>query len=185
MIDAGDVDIWLLVYVTLLRIGELGLSRRNTARLLARGAFEVAPRHYMALVALHTTWLGTLWLHVLDVIPLLGTAEAASLSVGWLLIFLVLQVARFWTIASLGERWTTRIIVLPDAPLVRRGPYRYMAHPNYIVVAGEIAVLPLVFGAVWLALVFSALNAAALYVRIRAENTALHRMRRHDEERHR
>ena len=83
--------------------------------------------------------------------------------------------ARVWVIATLGERWTTRIIVLPGAPLVTSGPYRWVNHPNYLIVIGEFAVLPLVFGLPMVAIVFSLLNAAMLYVRIRAENRALGR----------
>ena len=85
----------------------------------------------------------------------------------------MLQAARVWVIATLGRRWTTRILVLPRLPLVRTGPYRFMRHPNYVVVSAEIAVLPLAFGLVGYALVFSVLNAAALAVRIKAENAAL------------
>jgi methyltransferase len=87
----------------------------------------------------------------------------------------MLELARIWVLASLGERWTTRIIVIPDAPLVRRGPYRWFNHPNYIVVVAEIAVLPLAFGLWRTALVFSLLNAAILTIRIREENRALGR----------
>ena len=96
----------------------------------------------------------------------------------WLAMFALLLIARFWVIATLGPRWTTRIIVLPDAPLVREGPYRFLNHPNYWVVTGEIAVLPLVFGLIQVAVAFSILNALVLWVRIRAENTALERHRR-------
>jgi methyltransferase len=84
-----------------------------------------------------------------------------------------LQAARLWVLASLGRFWTTRIVILPGAPLVRRGPYRYLRHPNYLVVAAEIAVLPLVFGAWGIALVFSLLNLVLLIQRIRVEDAAL------------
>jgi methyltransferase len=93
----------------------------------------------------------------------------------WLALFVLIEIGRIWVLASLGRRWTTRIIVLPDAPLVRRGPYRFVSHPNYVVVAAEIAVLPLVFGLWQVALIFTLLNAAVLTVRIRAENRALGR----------
>ena len=88
-------------------------------------------------------------------------------------LFLGLEALRVWVLMSLGPRWTTRIIILPGAPLVRRGPYRFFPHPNYAVVCAELLLLPLVFGLWQYALVFTALNAAVLYVRIRAENTAL------------
>jgi methyltransferase len=153
----------LLAFVTAERLAELWLARRNTAALLARGAFEVAPGHYPLIVLLHALWLLGLWL--------IGWAH--PLSRGWLLIFLALQVLRTWVLLTLGRRWTTRIIVLPGAPLVANGPYRLLSHPNYVVVTFEIAVLPLCFGLPWYALVFSAANALIVAIRIRAENVAL------------
>ncbi|MFC3070132.1 isoprenylcysteine carboxyl methyltransferase family protein [Phenylobacterium soli] len=159
------LSIVILALVTLQRLGELVLARRNTRRLLARGAVEVAPEHYPVLVGLHFAWLAGLWWW--------GWDRPADLR--WLAVYLVLQALRVWTLVSLGERWTTRIIVLPGAPLVRRGPYRILPHPNYAVVVGEIAVLPLVFDLPVYAAVFSALNASILWVRIRAEGRALKR----------
>ena len=139
------------------------MAERNTRRLLARGAFEVGRSHYPAMVAIHSAWLVTLWL--------LGPGAPIQL---WpLAIYIALQVARLWVIATLGKRWTTRIIILPGAPLVRHGPYRWLDHPNYLVVVAEIAILPLVFGLPGVAAVFSVLNALILWVRIREENRAL------------
>ena len=156
------LSVVILSLVTAQRIGELVLARINTRRLLARGAVEVGAGHYPFIVALHAAWLIGLWLLAWD--------RALNL---WLLaVFIGLQAARVWVIASLGYRWTTRIIILSGAPLIRRGPYRYMSHPNYVVVAAEILILPLAFGLVWFALVFSALNAAMMGVRIRAEARA-------------
>lgn len=155
----------ILAFVTLQRLGELWLADRNTRWLKAHGGFEVGARHYPLLVVLHIAWLGVLW----------GMAWDRPANPPLLGVFLVLQALRVWVIVSLDGRWTTRIIVLPDAPLVRKGPYRFLSHPNYLVVVGEIAVLPLVFGLPVTALVFSALNAAVLFVRIRAENRALGR----------
>lgn len=152
--------ILLLAAVTLERLAELWLARRNTAALLANGAYEVAPGHYPVIILLHTVWLAGLW----------AIGWSAPLNVGWLAVFLALQVPRAWVLATLGGRWTTRIIVLPGAPLVRRGPYRFITHPNYLVVIGEIAVLPLCLGLPWYALVFSVANLAVLGVRVRAEN---------------
>lgn len=153
----------ILGLVTLQRLAELALARRNTRRLLAAGAVEVAPGHYPAIIAVHTLWLLGLWI--------LGWHAAVSPL--WLVLFCVLQLLRVWVIATLGLRWTTRIIVAPDAPLVARGPYRWLSHPNYVVVASEIAVLPLCLGLPSFALLFTTLNAAVLYVRIRNENRAL------------
>ncbi|MGK2950793.1 MAG: isoprenylcysteine carboxyl methyltransferase family protein [Thiobacillus sp.] len=153
----------LLALVTTGRLGELWLARRNTAALLSRGAVEVAPGHYPLIVALHTAWLAVLWVY--------GAAQ--PINPFWLVVFIVLQGARVWVLTTLGRRWTTRIIVLPGARLVARGPYRYMSHPNYFVVICEIAVLPLCLGLPWVALVFSILNAVVLTIRIRAENAGL------------
>ena len=162
---------WLAVailgFVTLERLLELLIARTNTARLLAEGAREHGASHYPAIVAVHAAWLITLWL----------LAIGRTVDPFWLALFVLLLIARFWVIASLGPRWTTRIIVLPDAPLVRGGPYRFLNHPNYWVVIGEIAVLPLVFGLIHIAVAFSLLNAIVLWVRIRAENKALESLR--------
>lgn len=155
----------VLALVTLQRLGELLLARRNTRRLLAKGAWEVGAAHYPLIVALHGAWLAGLWILVVD--------GSRALRLPWLAVFLALQAARVWVIASLGERWTTRIIVLPGAPLVRKGPYRLLPHPNYAVVAAEMAVLPLAFGLTGYAIAFSALNLAALAIRLRAETRAL------------
>lgn len=153
----------LLLLVTLERLAELALARRNTQALLANGAFEAAPKHYPGIVLLHAVWLASLWLVGWDR-PVNGL---------WLAVFLALQALRVWTLATLGRRWTTRIIVVPGASLVAKGPYRFVTHPNYIVVVGEIAVLPLCLGLPWLAVFFSIANAAILSIRIRAENAAL------------
>ena len=155
--------ILILGFVTLQRLGELWLSNRNTRALLARGAREHGARHYPLIVAIHAGWLGALWF------------LAPGQPIHWWLIglFALLQLARLWVIASLGPRWTTRIIVLPQAPLVRRGPYRFLDHPNYWVVTAEIAVLPIAFGLWGAAFLFTLLNAGALAVRIRTENRAL------------
>lgn len=155
----------VLALVTLQRLGELVLARRNTRRLLARGAYEASPGHYPLIVALHAAWLLGLWL--------LGRDRPVQLA--WLAVFLALQAGRLWVLASLGGRWTTRIIVLPGAAPVRTGPYRWLRHPNYLVVAGEILTLPLALGLPVYGLAFSALNALVLAVRIRAEAAALAR----------
>ena len=153
----------ILTVVTLQRLAELVIARRNTAALLARGAYEVAPRHYPLIVAVHSLWLGALWWF------------APGKPILWPLValFALLQAGRLWVLATLGERWTTRIIILPGAPLVASGPFRFVSHPNYLIVIAEIAVLPLAFGLWQVALVFSLLNAGVLAIRIRAENRAL------------
>lgn len=154
----------ILGLVLVQRLAELALAHRNTQRLLAQGAVEHGASHYPYLVLLHAAWLAALVLLVPD---------EASVSVFWLAAFIALQAGRIWVIASLGRFWTTRIITLPGAPLVRRGPYRFLRHPNYLIVAGEIATLPLVFGLWPVALLFTALNALLLRERIATENHAL------------
>jgi methyltransferase len=141
----------------------LVISSYNTRKLLARGAVEVAARHYPLIVAVHAAWLISLWV--------LGRDQPVNMVA--LLFYLVLQGFRFWVMWTLGPRWTTLIIVVPGQPLVSAGPYRFLSHPNYAVVAGEIAVLPLVLGLPLLAAVFTILNAAVLAIRVAAENRAL------------
>lgn len=153
----------LLGFVTAERLAELVLARRHTAKLLGCGAVEFAPAHYPLIVALHAAWLTGLWLLAWNR-PILWV---------WLVPFAALQLLRVWVLVTLGERWTTRIIVLPGAPLVSGGPYRYLKHPNYTVVVGEIAILPLVFHLPWYALAFSILNGMVLFIRITAESAAL------------
>lgn len=155
--------ILILSFVTLQRLGELILAARNTLALLAQGAHEASPGHYPLIVAVHAGWLGALWW------------LAPGQPVSWPLIglFALLQIGRLWVIATLGPRWTTRIIILPGAPLVTGGPYRFMRHPNYAVVVAEIALLPLAFGLEAVAVAFTFLNAFALTLRLRAEDKAL------------
>lgn len=154
---------FILGLVTLQRAGELVLSHHNTRRLIARGAVEVAPRHYPLMVAVHAAWLISLWVFGHD----------RPLHLVALAFYLGLQGLRFWVMRTLGARWTTRIIVLPGERLVSAGPYRFLSHPNYAVVAGEIAVLPLALGLPLVAAAFTILNSAVLAIRIRAENRAL------------
>jgi methyltransferase len=146
------------------RLAELAYARRNSARLLAEGGIEHGRGHYPLMVLLHGAWLAAVFVLV-----------PPGAAVSWPLIgvYLLLQVARLWVIASLGRFWTTRVITLPGAALVRRGPYRWVKHPNYLIVAAEIAVLPLAFGAWELALGFSLANAVLLAERIRIEERAL------------
>ena len=161
------LPVLILAFVTLQRLAELVLARHNTALLRGWGAYEVGARHYPLIVLLHAGWLAGLWYLAVGDVPALPT------DFGWLAVFAVLQLLRVWVIATLGPRWTTRIMILPGEPLVAGGPYRFVSHPNYCVVAAEILVLPLVFGLVWYGVVFSVLNALVLAVRIHRENTAL------------
>lgn len=153
-----------IAFLIVQRLGELAVARRNTRRLLARGAVEHGASHYPLIVALHAAWIGA--------IAVLGWGEPVRPA--WLGLFVILQGLRLWILGTLGSRWTTRIIVV-DEPLVRRGPFRFLRHPNYTLVVAEIAVAPMVLGLVWVAVVFSVLNAGVLAIRIRAENDALYR----------
>ncbi|CAA9467156.1 MAG: hypothetical protein AVDCRST_MAG58-3624 [uncultured Rubrobacteraceae bacterium] len=163
--------VYLVVGVTLVglqRLLELFYSRRNERRLLARGAVERGSGHYTIMVAVHALWLVSTLLE--------GVLRGPEPPVWWpvpLAAFLLVQPLRYWAIFSLGMNWNTRILVLPGGKLVKSGPYRYFPHPNYVVVAVEVLTFPLIFGAWITALVFSVLNAALLYVRIRTENRAL------------
>jgi len=146
------------------RLAELAIAGRNTRRLLAEGAVEHGRGHYALFVLLHAAWLGAI-----------AVTVPADRPVLWPLVgvYFLLILGRIWVIASLGRFWTTRVMTLPGAPLVRRGPYRFMRHPNYAIVVAEIAVLPLAFGAWQIALVFSLLNLLLVAHRIRVEERAL------------
>ena len=157
------IQVAILAFVTLQRLIELPIARKNTARLLQNGGYEVAPDHFRYIVALHAAWLATLWVFALG----------RPINLLPLILFGLVELARLWVLKSLGRRWTTRIIVVPGEQLIARGPYRFLDHPNYVVVIAEIALLPLVFGLWQVALIFSLLNLIILTVRIRAENRAL------------
>lgn len=161
----------LVAGVAVQRLFELRLARRHQRALLARGGVEAAARHYPAMVLLHAAFLAACPLEVWGLHrpfrPGLAAAMAALLAAA--------QVLRYWAIATLGERWTTRIVCLPGAAPITGGPYRFLRHPNYLAVAVEIAALPLLHGAWLTAAVFSAANAMLLAVRIREEEAALAR----------
>lgn len=151
-----------LGFIIAQRLSELVIARWNTARLLTKGAYEVGASHYPVMVAMHSAWIACL--------VIFGYNETVAF--GWLALFAVLQIFRLWILGSLGSRWTTRIIVLEE-PLVVRGPFKYFSHPNYMLVVAEIIVAPMVLGLVWVAVVFTVLNAAMLWVRIGVEHKAL------------
>jgi methyltransferase len=162
----------LVLFVALIvaqRLLELRVARANLRWALARGGKEYAPEHYPLMVALHTAWFVGILLE-----GFLRGAQPSSLWALWLTLFAVAQLGRYWVISTLGRYWNTRIVIVPGGARVRRGLYRYVAHPNYLIVALEIAVAPLVFNAWITALVFTALNAWLLLgVRIPAEEKAL------------
>lgn len=152
----------LILFLILQRLAELLYARRNTRKLLARGAVEYGAGHYPLIVGFHLAWL----------LALAWCGWQQPLDLGWLSLFAALQLARIWVLASLGDRWTTRIIIL-NAPLIRRGPYRWVSHPNYLIVAAEIFVAPMVLGQWQIAVIFSLLHVVVLTIRIKAENHAI------------
>ena len=164
-------SVYLIVGVCLVaiqRLLELAYSRSNERRLRAMGAVEFGARHYPLMVGLHTLWLASTLVE--------GLQRGPQIPAWWpvpLVAFLLVQPLRYWAILSLGTNWNTRVLVVPGGKVVRSGPYRYLSHPNYVVVAVEILTFPLIFGAWITAIVFSLLNAALLLVRIRTENRAL------------
>jgi methyltransferase len=158
-----------LAVVATQRLVELAWAGRNTARLRRLGAIETDAGGHLGLITLHAAWLATLALLVPAATPPAWV---------WLGFFALLQPARIWVIVSLGHFWTTRVVSLPGAPLVKHGPYRWVRHPNYLIVAAEIAALPLAFGAYALAAVFSILNLALTLRRVTIENRLLAARRR-------
>ena len=157
----------LLTYVTLQRLVELIVARRNTRALVAEGAYEVGASHYPVMVSLHATWLLTLWVF--------GWNHA--LVPGYLALVVLLQFGRYWVLRTLGKRWTTRIIMTPWAPPVTSGPFRFVRHPNYLIVAFELPAISLALGLLWHALVFGALNLLMIAWRIRSEVAAYAQLR--------
>jgi len=167
-LNASVLLVLAVAFVAAQRLFELVLARRNERRTRARGAVERGQRHYLSIVALHTLWLISTLVE--------GLLRSPELPAFWpvpLALFLLVQPLRYWAIFSLGERWNTKILVLPGKQPVRRGPYRYLDHPNYVVVVVEILAFPLIFGAWITALAFTVLNAVVLSIRIREENRAL------------
>jgi len=154
---------WLVAFLIAQRLAELCFARLNTRRLRGRGGIEFGAVHYPLVIVLHAAWIA----------GLLVFGHDRSIDPIWLSVFVILQIGRLWVIVSLGCRWTTRVIVIPGALPVAHGPYRWLRHPNYLIVAVEIAVAPLALGLPLLALIFSAANAALLAGRIRVENEAL------------
>lgn len=159
----------LVGFVVVLRLAELALAKRNANRLMARGAIEAGRPVYPWMVAVHTLWLiacvAEVWWLDRPWKPALGWLAVAALVAAWGL--------KAWAVGTLGERWTTRVLTLPGEPPVRRGPYQWFRHPNYLAVIIEIAALPLVHSAWLTALAFSFANALVLRARIRDEEEAL------------
>jgi methyltransferase len=160
-------NLTILSLVVIQRLAELFIAKRNTDRLLNNGGVEISSGHYPLIVAFHAIWLGGLWYLV----------WGHEVQWPWAFAYLVLQAARGWIIAALGSRWTTRIIIVPGETLSTSGPYKYFRHPNYMIVAAEIFILPMVFGLWFYALVMGCINLGVLYWRIREEEAALKPLR--------
>jgi len=148
------------------RLVEAVYAERNARRLLARGAREIGRSHYPLFIVLHIAWLAAIALY-------LYRSPDPRIHWWFIGIFALLQLARISVIFSLGPYWTTRIITIPGLPLIRSGLYRFLRHPNYIIVIGEIAVLPLAFGQIGVAAIFSALNLLLIAYRVNQEDRAL------------
>ena len=159
-----------LVFYAVQRIGELIVSTRNSRRLLARGAREHGRGHFPMIIVLHTLFPLALAAEVFAL-----DARSGALTPLWVALFVAAQGLRWASMRALGDRWSTRVLVLPGVPLVRHGPYRWLRHPNYLAVVIELLAAPLMFGAWRTAAAFSAANLLALLVRIRCEERALGR----------
>jgi methyltransferase len=167
-LSGTEILILAVALVATQRLLELALARRNERKTRAKGAVERGRKHYPFIVALHSLWLVSVLVE--------GTLRGPELPTLWpvpLALFLLVQPLRYWAIFSLGESWNTKILIVPGMKLVRQGPYKYLNHPNYIAVIVEILTFPLIFGAWVTALVFTALNAILLSIRIQEENRAL------------
>lgn len=153
----------ILLLVTLQRLSELVIAKRNTAGLIAKGAVEHGASHYPVMVLLHASWLAGLW----------WFGWNANIVWPFMLLYIALQAFRIWILATLGSRWTTRILTVPNETLVAKGPYKFVRHPNYLLVLLEVPLLPLALGLPWFGALFGALNIAMLAWRIRIEDQAL------------
>ncbi len=159
----------LITFTIFQRLFELRIATRNTNALIQKGAIEFGKDHYWMLVTLHTLFLSGMIVEFLIRRPHLPALWALPFA-----LFALAQLGRIWVIRSMEGRWTTRILVLPDTPLVSKGPFRFVSHPNYWIVAIEILTLPLVFGLCFTSVIFSILNAVVLLgFRIPAETKAL------------
>ena len=155
-----------ICFLILLRLGELLLARRNERWLLRHGAVEYGKKHYRYIVILHV-------LFFISLITEYIFTSTGYYSIPLLVLYFLLLAFKAWAIFSLGKCWNTKIFRIPGYPLVKKGPYRFMKHPNYVVVVAEIAIIPLIFHLYITAIVFSILNALMLRVRIREENKVL------------
>jgi methyltransferase len=176
MVTSEKLFLGFVALVGAERLFELWLSSRNARRAFARGAVESGQAHFRVMSATHTLFL---FACAAEVIAFHRPFPGA---LGWAALVGVVaaQMLRYWAVVTLGDRWNVRILVVPGAPPVTSGPYRFVRHPNYVAVIAEVLLLPLVHGAWLTAALFSAANAALLYVRIRAEESALGALYSHE-----
>ena len=172
----------MLVYIVITiviaqRLVELIIANRNEKWMRSQGAFEAGAGHYPIMVSMHMAFFISLILEVLVI-----DRPLSPLWIPLLFLFLMAQIARFWCLTSLGKFWNTKIIILPGADVVKKGPYKFIRHPNYVIVATELLVLPLLFSAYFTAIVFSLLNLWMLSVRIPIEEKALKEATNYKEE---
>jgi len=160
------VFVFFIAFIVILRIAELLLSKMNELWLLQHGAVEYGKRHYLLIVAMHILFLISLLLEY-------DIQQPSKYSSSFLIFYLVLLALKVWVISSLGKFWNTKIFHITGFPLIKKGPYKYIKHPNYIIVIAEIAVIPLIFHLFYTAVIFTLLNAILLSVRITEENKAL------------
>lgn len=158
----------IIAIVILQRLVELTIAKRNEKWMRSQGAFEAGARHYPFMVLMHITFFISLLLEVL-----IFNRQLSPFWIALLTLFFIVQVARIWCLTSLGKFWNTKIIILPGANVIRKGPYRFIRHPNYVIVTTELLVLPLLFSAYFTAVVFTLLNLWMLSIRIPAEEKAL------------
>lgn len=158
--------IFFISFIILLRVGELLLSKSNEKWLLQNGAVEYGKQHYPFIVALHVSF-------IISLIVEYSAQQTSSYSLFFLLFYFLLLAFKTWVILSLGKFWNTKIYHIPNVPLIKKGPYKYFKHPNYLVVIAEIAVIPLVFHLYYTAIIFTLLNTIMLFVRIKEENKTL------------
>ncbi|HZK94408.1 MAG TPA: isoprenylcysteine carboxylmethyltransferase family protein [Prolixibacteraceae bacterium] len=158
--------ILFISFVILLRVGELVLSKSNEKWLLQNGAIEYGKKHYPFIVALHLFF-------IISLIIEYSTRQTASFNLFFIILYFLILAFKVWVLLSLGKFWNTKIYHISNLPLVKKGPYRYINHPNYMIVIAEIAVIPLAFHLYFTAIAFTILNAMMLFVRIKEENRAL------------
>jgi len=160
------IFILFISFVILLRLGELLLSRRNEKWLLLNGAVEYGNKHYPFMVTLHSSF-------ILSLILEYSTQQTPSYNIFFIILYFLIIAFKIWVVISLGKFWNTKIYHISGVSLIKKGPYKYLKHPNYLVVMAEIAVIPLAFHLYYTAVIFTLLNFIMLGIRIREENKAL------------